>query len=443
MYSFIGAGHADIDREEETTMNGYSMTSPTPRDEAKDFTSTTRSASSGCTEPSSLPSTPPWMDECAIPVQESSEIKGEKPNALSVMRGTERVFSNASFTDVFGSGHDEDLDYPDDEFPCEQSQDPGSILSLDCNISLGRQERGDCGVLDTPPRSLSRQGLDVTDDMKRLPPASSAGVDSALVAGDGSRTASFNSSSGSTPLHRVLYSAIASLENPTNSYKKQWKSEHSTARKYEFRSSELLAPLNQRGAPSSPGQLKSTGMLLQERKKGMHKKQSSLSAKMTAMEANSMCSATEPSSDLKMDPAISNDKKRWQNATKTASDLAKATTTTNAIEGDAGGPKSNLRHRQKDENASSFDSKKVTIAVTQGKKKSSGSRHREKAPVEMFRLSSDAYTPRMGKKEIKYKPAAQRTPVQRMASPLGTLSRPNFRDALRRVSMILHEVSVC
>ena len=45
----------------------------------------------------------------------------------------------------------------------------------------------------------------------------------------------------------------------------------------------------------------------------------------------------------------------------------------------------------------------------------------------------------MGKKEIKYKPAEMRTPVQQMASPLGTLSRPNFRDALRRVAMIIHQ----
>lgn len=57
----------------------------------------------------------------------------------------------------------------------------------------------------------------------------------------------------------------------------------------------------------------------------------------------------------------------------------------------------------------------------------------------MFRPSSDAYTPRMGKKNLKYKPAEMRTPVQKMASPMGTLSRPNFRDALRRVAMIIHQ----
>jgi Cyclin, N-terminal domain len=63
-----------------------------------------------------------------------------------------------------------------------------------------------------------------------------------------------------------------------------------------------------------------------------------------------------------------------------------------------------------------------------------------KKPVEMFRPCSDAYTPRMGKKEIKYKPAEKRTrDVHQMASGMGTLSRPNFRDALRRVAMIIHQ----
>uniref|UniRef100_A0A6U3CS23 Uncharacterized protein n=1 Tax=Entomoneis paludosa TaxID=265537 RepID=A0A6U3CS23_9STRA len=45
----------------------------------------------------------------------------------------------------------------------------------------------------------------------------------------------------------------------------------------------------------------------------------------------------------------------------------------------------------------------------------------------------------MGKREIKYKPAEMRTPVQKMSSGLGTLSRPNFRDALRRVAMIIQQ----
>jgi hypothetical protein len=57
---------------------------------------------------------------------------------------------------------------------------------------------------------------------------------------------------------------------------------------------------------------------------------------------------------------------------------------------------------------------------------------------EMFLPVSEAFTPRV-KKDVKYKPAEMRTPVQSMSSPMGTLSRPNFRDALRRVAMIIRQ----
>jgi len=60
-------------------------------------------------------------------------------------------------------------------------------------------------------------------------------------------------------------------------------------------------------------------------------------------------------------------------------------------------------------------------------------------PAEMFRPSCDAYTPRMGRKKIEYKPAEHRTPVQNMSGSMGTISRPNFRDALRRVAMIIQQ----
>ena len=63
----------------------------------------------------------------------------------------------------------------------------------------------------------------------------------------------------------------------------------------------------------------------------------------------------------------------------------------------------------------------------------------KKKTVEMFRPSSDAYTPRIERKTIKYKAAEARPSVQQMSSPMGTLQRPNFRDALRRVAMIIHQ----
>lgn len=77
--------------------------------------------------------------------------------------------------------------------------------------------------------------------------------------------------------------------------------------------------------------------------------------------------------------------------------------------------------------------KKVSYdASTKGKKSKSKT-------VEMFRPSSDAYTPRIERKKIKYKKAEARPHVQQMSSPMGTLQRPNFRDALRRVAMIIHQ----
>eukprot|EP00546_Thalassionema_frauenfeldii_P019513 CAMPEP_0178896468 /NCGR_PEP_ID=MMETSP0786-20121207/1192_1 /TAXON_ID=186022 /ORGANISM="Thalassionema frauenfeldii, Strain CCMP 1798" /LENGTH=455 /DNA_ID=CAMNT_0020566879 /DNA_START=682 /DNA_END=2049 /DNA_ORIENTATION=+ len=71
-------------------------------------------------------------------------------------------------------------------------------------------------------------------------------------------------------------------------------------------------------------------------------------------------------------------------------------------------------------------------------------RRRRAKPIELFRPSCDAYTPRIGvgypksAKEIKYKPAESRTSHD-IGSSMGTLSRPNFKDALRRVAMIIRQ----
>jgi len=86
--------------------------------------------------------------------------------------------------------------------------------------------------------------------------------------------------------------------------------------------------------------------------------------------------------------------------------------------------------------------KKVTIKEQQQKSKSSrrGSRRREKKKtVGVFRPSSDAYTPRMNNRDLKYKPAEERECVEKISSTMGTIQRPNFRDALRRVAIILHQ----
>lgn len=76
-----------------------------------------------------------------------------------------------------------------------------------------------------------------------------------------------------------------------------------------------------------------------------------------------------------------------------------------------------------------------SVTIDQSVKKS---KRREKK-IGVFRPSCDAYTPRMANKPIKYKPAQERTSVEKMSTTMGTIQRPNFRDALRRVAIILHQ----
>ena len=64
---------------------------------------------------------------------------------------------------------------------------------------------------------------------------------------------------------------------------------------------------------------------------------------------------------------------------------------------------------------------------------------RRETKIGVFRPSCDAYTPRMANRPIKYKPAQERTSVEKMSTTMGTIQRPNFRDALRRVAIILHQ----
>jgi hypothetical protein len=206
------------------------------------------------------------------------------------------------------------------------------------------------------------------------------------------------------PAAPVLYSAIGSLEDPTtaSSFSKRY-----GERKLEFPS--LL------GHPKpGPGAKKASPKTVVDAKTGSTRgslntdKPAKLSKNSPPTLVQDEVSAPPPSSDE-------------LNAKKKHSNLRKAS--------------------NKDPSAATIEpavKKSVTIATET--RPSSRHKPRKKAsPTEMFRPSSDAYTPRMGKKVIKYKNPEMRTPVASMASPLGTLQRPNFRDALRRVAMILHQ----
>jgi hypothetical protein len=79
-----------------------------------------------------------------------------------------------------------------------------------------------------------------------------------------------------------------------------------------------------------------------------------------------------------------------------------------------------------------------SVTINDQESTSKNKRRREKK-VGVFRPSSDAYTPRMGHRAIKYKPVEERASVEKISSSMGTIQRPNFRDALRRVAIILHQ----
>lgn len=105
------------------------------------------------------------------------------------------------------------------------------------------------------------------------------------------------------------------------------------------------------------------------------------------------------------------------------SGIVKSRSSGNLIDGDV-----------KPRRGSSKPDRSVTIDQSAKKKK----KRREKK-IGVFRPSCDAYTPRMANRPIKYKPAEERTSVEKMATTMGTIQRPNFRDALRRVAIILHQ----
>jgi len=69
------------------------------------------------------------------------------------------------------------------------------------------------------------------------------------------------------------------------------------------------------------------------------------------------------------------------------------------------------KKHEKNNNKITFDQKESTMSII------------EPQPVEMFRPSCDAYTPRMGHKTIKYKPATERPSVDKIATSMGTIQR--------------------
>jgi hypothetical protein len=218
-----------------------------------------------------------------------------------------------------------------------------------------------------------------------------------------------------------MYSAIGSLEDPASrSLPKQRNHANKNDSSFQLPSDVMLPPPNLIYQHS----LKEGDSLQQISEQQplvgvltTSAKQSSLSAKMTALENESLTRR-----------ALHEDPNRSLNGGGDSISTIDTTSQNGVL-------RSSLRPNSRKEDTEQWNRKKVTIADGP----SAAKKKKKQRPVEMFRPSSDAYTPRMGKKDLKYKPAEMRTPVQKIASPMGTLSRPNFRDALRRVAMIIHQ----
>lgn len=310
--------------------------------------------------------------------------------------------------------HDEQSDYDHDHLYDARAQNLSKVNDYTPPDSL-----------DTTPTNIFSKPNDAPTVMEKsylvLPPAAytaaapPAGSSHATHASFAAESAASSvSTSGGIFGHRqqqqqqpVLYSAIGSLEDPNSSSYKGWKNHcATTTKKFEFPSTQfLLAP---------PAQVAA-------------KKKNALESSMQQQHQQRRGELATP------DKRGSQASQRQEKPQNHLESQKRASVLKNKP----------LNDDDESKSGSVKSDKKVTIAAGDVKPKSRKSRKQTAAaaagPVEMFRPCSDAYTPRMGKKEIKYKPAAMRTPVQQMASPLGTLSRPNFRDALRRVAMIIHQ----
>ena len=226
--------------------------------------------------------------------------------------------------------------------------------------------------------------------------------------------------SPSTP--PILYSAIGSLENFSSTTMGSFKKRVQTAKGRDFH--------HQSDAGKVPKLLPPQNLLPQggTKKPATSNLHSSLLQKTTGEppHADSRCtisSANDAPKDRSSEKAMDNEEK------KNDSNGYEPSTRPKKI--------SNLKSNRKvasNDHPVTFDPS--TKRDSNGKP---STRKKKGKPVEMFRPSCDAYTPRMERKIIAYKPAEMRTPVQKMATPMGTLQRPNFRDALRRVAMIIHQ----
>lgn len=345
--------------------------------------------------------------------------------------------SNHSMEEVFGTHFDDALKTPTPQDSSNLKPPTSDEWFNGGSDMLSKADRDDGQLLFTSPVSLympsevslSSNGVNGRSSNRSLDSmnaASESVSESVTTGGNGSL-----SSRGSTPSNSVqrplLYSAIGSLENPNPG---------------------SLGSLSKRlSAAAGKSRLIPPASITNNRS------EASFRSSLISPEFDSRTNYASPfGSSNKISKTTRKDQTlRKDNTTRSESEnvrqqeRAQKENTTKRIGGDS---KNRNNSKSSDEKAASKKAQKPSNLRQSSKseKKDNGKRVsydrkslKSKKQVEMFRPSSDAYTPRIGKKSIKYKEAENRTPVQTMATTMGTLQRPNFRDALRRVAMIMHQ----
>ena len=306
--------------------------------------------------------------------------------------------------------------------------------------AAGRSPHSSVNSLSTPASSLGSQSASLVSSVATPP--------GYIIAGNSASGRYYRNSSTMAAQKPRVYSAIGSLESltsPSSLSAKIMASQQQQQQYQRLATGPILPPSNLRSMPISTVNGASGGIVVGGSAAAADSATTNVSGggKMGGSNQPSLLAQAEKKGNLKQ---IQQDHLR-QSGTKERSKSGSS----ERRQSKGKLLKSSLRRHSSDA-VDDIDNPKSTNATERrkrsgkekGKKKSvkidtSSTRVIPPKPAEMFRPSCDAYTPRMGRKKIEYKPAEHRTPVQKMSGSMGTISRPNFRDALRRVAMIIQQ----
>jgi len=289
----------------------------------------------------------------------------------------------------------------------EKDDDMTSRRVSDLSLAFGTEEEQDAIARSCKVESLGPEGAlsPESDSLTSLlsenqgPPPNMKGCSTNQQHGTTpSSFLSTTSSYGSTTLTGQLrYSAIGSLEDPASSLKKS-SGDVGPQTKIDFPScGPLVAPKKAKGLPNGSQQ---ASFLLANSSSHRRTKKSSLT---TELEASPVETASLEAVQAAVEkPALLNSKP-------------------NAID-----PRGDSKLEQETPEGAS-------------RRKKSKKKKKQKEPTEKFCPISLAHTPMIGKRDLKKMSVERRTTIKEKTTPLGSLSRPNFRHALGRVSMILRK----